>query len=99
MEPYPAWSESLSDDALTASSSSVEERAEIGPWRGAEIPAGPPAQLPLSPSKFLALETGTVLSGLQTIPEFAETMELIDSVSNRRTRPVQMYLLHIKDLL
>ncbi|XP_017261854.1 myb-related protein A isoform X2 [Kryptolebias marmoratus] len=70
-DSYPAWSGS--------SGSSLEEPVERGPWRGPEVPAGPPAQLPVSPSKFLSVEASAVLCSLQTIPEFAETMELIES--------------------
>ncbi|CAN9506255.1 unnamed protein product [Ophioblennius macclurei] len=87
-EPYSAWSDSVSDDAMTTSSSSIEEQAERAPWRGPEIPQGPQVQLPVSPSKFLAVEASTVLSTLQTIPEFAETMELIDSMCFALQDPV-----------
>ncbi|XP_020568216.1 myb-related protein A isoform X2 [Oryzias latipes] len=78
-KPYPAWSGSLPEDNLASSNSSLDERLEEGSWRGPEIPPGPQAHLPISPSKFLAAEAGAVLSNLQTFPEFAETMELIDT--------------------
>ncbi|XP_041817311.1 myb-related protein A [Chelmon rostratus] len=88
LEQYSAWSDSVSDDTLTTSSSSLEDQAEKRSWRGPDIPQGPPPQLHVSPSKFLAIEASTVLSTLQTIPEFAETMELIDSMCLALQDPV-----------
>ncbi|XP_015239884.1 PREDICTED: myb-related protein A isoform X2 [Cyprinodon variegatus] len=79
VEPYPSWSDSLSEDSMTTSSSSLEEQPDKGSWRGPVVPAAPPKQRPVSPSKFLSAEASAVLSSLQTIPEFAETMELLDS--------------------
>ncbi|XP_034044585.1 LOW QUALITY PROTEIN: myb-related protein A-like [Thalassophryne amazonica] len=79
LEQYTAWSDNMSDDTITTSGSSVEKQGRESPWRGSGILDGPPAQLTISPSKFLADEAGTVLSTLHTIPEFAESMELMDS--------------------
>ncbi|XP_041697928.2 myb-related protein A isoform X2 [Coregonus clupeaformis] len=69
---YSSWSSSLTDDGLTNTTlSSLGDQSMEG--------HGSAVYTPMSPSRFLAVEASAVLSSLQTIPEFAETLELIDS--------------------
>ncbi|KAJ8011850.1 hypothetical protein DPEC_G00062560 [Dallia pectoralis] len=66
-------SSSLTDDSLTNST-----LTSLGNY-SMEAQGGLSVHPPESPTKFLAFEESSVFSSLQTIPELAETLELIDS--------------------
>ncbi|XP_069710302.1 myb-related protein A isoform X4 [Phaenicophaeus curvirostris] len=73
----PCWSGSfVMEDCVSDTLNSLEE--ETSEFYSMDETHGTSVQ-PNSPPKYLAVESNTILSSLQTIPDFAETLDFIES--------------------